>query len=96
MYFLIHRSRHNFDEMYYVVENGQSSHFTSLFALCKQLGIDESVKIEHVKFGRISGMSTRKGKVIFLKDVLDEAMEIAYEKQKASASKLCRQFYIQM
>jgi arginyl-tRNA synthetase len=29
--------------------------------------------IEHVKFGRIKGMSTRKGTIVFLSDLLDEA-----------------------
>ena len=27
----------------------------------------------HIQFGRIEGMSTRKGEVIFLRDILDEA-----------------------
>lgn len=81
------RSRHKFDEMYYIVENSQSDHFVSLFQLCKQLNIEENCKLEHVKFGRIHGISTRKGNVIFLKDILDEAMERAYENQVDSKSK---------
>lgn len=29
----------------------------------------------HVKFGRISNLSTRKGKAVFLEDILNEAKE---------------------
>lgn len=32
----------------------------------------------------ISGMSTRKGNVVFLKDILDEAKDLMYQKQKES------------
>ena len=34
----------------------------------------------HVAFGRIAGMSTRKGEVVLLTDVLDEAHARALEK----------------
>ena len=39
----------------------------------------------HVKFGLVEGMSTRKGEVVFLKDILDEAkhrmMDVMREKE---------------
>ena len=50
--------------MLYVVENGQSNHFTNLFSIVKSISQNEDGKastrrMEHVKFGRISGMSSR-------------------------------------
>ena len=62
----------NFDKMLYVVENGQRDHFINLFEILTKLGRRES--LQHVNFGRILGMSTRKGTAVFLTDVLDEGM----------------------
>lgn len=43
--------------------------------------------LEHLKFGRILGMSTRKGEAIFLDDVLNEAKHRSLEAIKTSQSK---------
>ncbi|KAJ6630184.1 putative arginine--tRNA ligase, mitochondrial [Pseudolycoriella hygida] len=71
--------KYRFDEMMYVVENGQHDHFNSLFGIAKLLHFPKVDQLRHVKFGRISKMSTRKGNVVFLKDVLDDAQELALE-----------------
>ncbi|XP_031770854.1 probable arginine--tRNA ligase, mitochondrial isoform X2 [Apis florea] len=38
-------------------------------------------RLKHVKFGRVQGMSTRKGNVIFLEDILNKAKEVMRERQ---------------
>lgn len=43
-------------------------------------------RIKHIKFGRIHGMSTRRGKVVFLKDILDETRDLMIQRQLASPS----------
>ncbi|XP_049807048.1 probable arginine--tRNA ligase, mitochondrial isoform X2 [Schistocerca nitens] len=78
--------RFNFDEMIYVVENGQSDHLSTLFTTLKKLGLPWAHTLKHVKFGRIHGMSTRRGQTVFLKDVLDEAELIMKNKQNKSAT----------
>ncbi|XP_036343882.1 probable arginine--tRNA ligase, mitochondrial [Rhagoletis pomonella] len=79
--------RYNFQRMYYVVENGQADHFNALFKTTSALTADIPLeRLMHVKFGRIHGMSTRSGKVVFLRDVLDEAQNIMLEKQLKSAT----------
>lgn len=80
------QQKYNFDRIYYVVENGQANHFTALFETARKLGVKNVDGLEHVKFGRISKMSTRKGNVVFLADLLDEAKEIALEIQKKGKS----------
>lgn len=80
--------RYNFERMYYVVDNGQADHFNALFKTTAALTTDISLdRMVHIKFGRIHGMSTRSGKVVFLRDVLDEARDLMLEKQLQSASK---------
>eukprot|EP00094_Tigriopus_californicus_P012243 TCALIF_11833-PA protein Name:"Similar to RARS2 Probable arginine--tRNA ligase, mitochondrial (Homo sapiens)" AED:0.03 eAED:0.03 QI:0/-1/0/1/-1/1/1/0/586 len=76
--------KYAFDRMLYVVENGQTEHFQHLFAILKRLGFSWSAQLEHVKFGRISKMSSRKGTAVFLNDILDEAKDRVREQRELS------------
>lgn len=63
----------------YVVDVAQSLHFQQLFATVKKFDwFKESTELIHLKFGRMSfkdsKMSTRKGNIIHLNDLLDEAV----------------------
>lgn len=71
--------KYNFDESLYVVENGQHDHFQGLVGIAKLLRFPRAEHLRHIKFGRIAKMSTRRGNVVFLKDVLDEARDLALE-----------------
>ncbi len=64
----------------YVVGTPQELHFKQLFKVIELLGYDWSDRLVHVKFGHVQGMSTRRGEVVFLEDVLDEARARAREK----------------
>lgn len=67
-------------EILYVVDVAQSLYFQQLFAIVHQLGWDLP-NLEHVVFGRMRfadrSMSTRKGNILKLEDVLAEAVERA-------------------
>ncbi|XP_073445705.1 probable arginine--tRNA ligase, mitochondrial [Dendrobates tinctorius] len=65
--------KYNFDEMVYVTDKSQQTHFQNLFQILKMLGKEKVNHCQHVMFGRVQGMQTRKGDVVFLEDVLDEA-----------------------
>lgn len=80
--------KYEFEEMLYVVDNAQSDHFAAVFDIVKQINSKCANACEHVKFGRIKGMSTRMGNVVFLNDILDEAKHKMQEQQKASKSNL--------
>ena len=55
-----------FDRMLYVVEAGQQLHFQRLKGILEVLNQrDVADKIEHVRFGKIRGLSTRKGMSYF-------------------------------
>ncbi len=81
---------YNFDQSLYVVANQQELHFRQIFKVLELMGYDWAENCVHVKFGMLSfgpGVfgeeaatgSTRKGKVIFLEEVLDRAVEKARE-----------------
>ncbi|XP_022673337.1 probable arginine--tRNA ligase, mitochondrial isoform X2 [Varroa jacobsoni] len=68
-------SRHkqlNVNTLYYVVDNAQAKHFSDL-QKCLDKIMKGSIRIVHVKFGRIKGLSTRDGQVVLLDDLIEEA-----------------------
>lgn len=79
--------RYKFEKMLYVVDNSQTDHFAAVFDIVKSVNPECANSCEHVKFGRIKGMSTRTGNVVFLNDILDEAKKKMFEKQQLSKSK---------
>jgi len=86
----------NFDQCLYVVGTDQILHFKQLFAIMEKVDSWYCGRMLHVPFGMVSlsdgKMSTRKGNVIFLEDVLDEAvarvMAIIEEKNPELPNKL--------
>ncbi|XP_004860290.1 probable arginine--tRNA ligase, mitochondrial isoform X1 [Heterocephalus glaber] len=64
--------RYNFDTMIYVADKGQQKHFQQLFQMLKIMGYDWAERCQHVPFGVVQGMKTRRGDVTFLEDVLNE------------------------
>jgi arginyl-tRNA synthetase len=72
--------RFGFEKSLYVVAQDQALHFRQVFRTLKEMGLPWADRAVHVAFGRIHGMSTRKGQVVQLNDVLDEAKERAAAK----------------
>lgn len=69
-------------QLFYVVGNEQKLHFQQIFRVLSLLGYDFASSCYHVAFGmmRLDGrkMSTRKGQVVRLEDVLQEAISRAH------------------
>lgn len=87
--------KYNFDKILYVVDNSQSDHFHALKSIIYKMDLPWAHRIFHVKFGRIKGMSTRKGSTVFLKDILDECKHIMVKRQVESPSK-CLTFIVEI
>ncbi|WLR58574.1 arginine--tRNA ligase [Guptibacillus hwajinpoensis] len=72
---------YGFSKALYVVGNEQSLHFKQLFEVLKKMGFDWADQMHHINFGMMlkdgKKMSTRKGKVVLLEEVLTEAIELA-------------------
>lgn len=84
------RYRHttyNFHKLLYVVGTAQSLHFQQLFAVLKLLGDSWADRCVHVGFGMVLGMSTRKGEVIYLEELLDEAKSRALKMMRETIEK---------
>ncbi|XP_074605421.1 arginyl-tRNA synthetase, mitochondrial [Brevipalpus obovatus] len=67
------KKKYDFDEMFYVVGHTQSKHFRLLKRILSKMNYQWAENLHHVSFGKIKGMSTRKGEVVFLQDIIDDA-----------------------
>ena len=69
---------YDFDKSIYVVGAQQELHFKQCFEIIKRMGYDWYKDMVHVQFGMVAleegTMSTRKGRVVFLEDVLNQAI----------------------
>lgn len=81
----VYRKNHyDFYKNLYVVAYQQNLHFRQIFKVLELMGYDWAKDCVHVAFGMVSlegqgALSTRKGNVVFLDDVLDAAVQKAEE-----------------
>ena len=72
------KNTYDFDKSIYVVASQQDLHFKQLFKVLELMGYEWAKDCVHVNFGMVSlpegTLSTRKGRVVFLEDVLKTAV----------------------
>jgi len=77
------KETYNFDKNIYVVGSAQKLHFQQWIKIVELMGYEWYKDCIHVDFGMVSleegSLSTRKGNVVFLEDVLDKAVEQTLE-----------------
>ncbi|MGQ7276429.1 arginine--tRNA ligase [Brevibacillus thermoruber] len=70
---------YNFAKALYVVGNEQRLHFQQLYKVLEKMGFEWAKEMYHIPFGMMlkdgKKMSTRKGKVVLLEEVLAQAIE---------------------
>jgi arginyl-tRNA synthetase len=80
--------KYHFDHMIYVVASAQDLHLRQLFKIIELMGYKElAQKVQHINFGLVLGMSTRKGTVKFLDDILRDVGEKMHEVMQKNESK---------
>ncbi len=76
------KDTYDFAKCLYVVAYQQNLHFKQFFKVLEMMGKDWSKDLVHVAYGMVSleegTMSTRKGNVVFLEDVINKCIEKAY------------------
>lgn len=77
------KKEYNFYKCLYVVAYQQNLHFKQLFKVLELLDLPWAKDMVHVAYGMVSleegSMSTRKGNVVLLRDVMNKAVEKALE-----------------
>ncbi|MEY4665884.1 arginine--tRNA ligase [Weissella cibaria] len=80
---IFRKKNYNFVKSLYVVGGEQREHFMQLKAVLKEMGYEWSDDVEHIPFGLITvdgkKLSTRSGRIILLKDVLQDSVELALQ-----------------
>ena len=76
---LYRKKTYDFDKCIYVTAIDQNLHFAQWFKVIEKMGYDWSKDLVHVPFGLVSledgKLSTRKGKVVLMEDLLNEAVK---------------------
>ena len=76
------KNTYDFYKCLYVVAYQQNLHFKQIFKVLELMGKTWAKDLVHVAYGMVSleegAMSTRKGNVVFLEDVIDKCIEKAY------------------
>ena len=75
------KNTYDFDKCLYVVAYQQNLHFKQIFKVLELMGKEWAKDLVHVAYGMVSledgSMSTRKGKVVWLEDVISRCVEKA-------------------
>lgn len=78
---LYRKDTYGFDKCLYVVAYQQDLHFKQLFRVLEKMGYEWAKDCVHVSFGMISyegqALATRKGHVVYLEDLLEQAQQKA-------------------
>jgi arginyl-tRNA synthetase len=77
------KKTYDFYKCLYVVAYQQNLHFQQFFKVLELMGEDFAKDLVHVSYGMVSleegTMSTRKGNVVFLEDVINKCIEKSFE-----------------
>lgn len=80
--------KYKFDHLIYVVATQQDLHLKQLFKIIELMGYTGlAAKVQHINFGMVLGMSTRKGTVKFLDDILHDVGEHMHEVMRKNDAK---------
>ncbi|KAI1099807.1 arginyl-tRNA synthetase [Jackrogersella minutella] len=80
--------KYKFDQMIYVVASQQDLHLQQLFKIIELIGYkDIAARCQHINFGLVQGMSTRKGTVKFLDDILKDCADHMHEVMRKNEAK---------
>lgn len=73
--------------MLYVVSSQQDLHMSQFIKVLKLMQLPWADRIEHVNYGLVLGMSTRRGTVVFLNEIIKEAASVMHDHMKKNEEK---------
>lgn len=81
------KKNYNFDRMIYVAAAQQDLHFQQFFKILEIMGHEWAKNLQHINFGMVQGMSTRKGTVVFLDTIIEETKEAMHDVMRKNEEK---------
>ncbi|TFK22903.1 arginyl-tRNA synthetase [Coprinopsis marcescibilis] len=83
--------KYKFDKMIYVVSSQQDLHLAQFFKVLELMDYEwaqpAKQSLLHINYGLVQGMSTRKGTVVFLNQIISEAANVMHEQMQKNEEK---------
>ncbi len=79
--------KYKFDKMIYVVSSQQDLHLKQFFKVLSLMEFPWASNLEHVNYGLVQGMSTRRGTVVFLDQIIREAASVMHAQMRTNEDK---------
>ncbi|KAJ3799337.1 hypothetical protein GGU11DRAFT_513451 [Lentinula aff. detonsa] len=79
--------KYKFDKMIYVISSQQDLHVAQFFKVLELMEFPWAKDLVHVNYGLVQGMSTRKGTVVFLNQIIKEATTVMHEQMQKNEEK---------
>ncbi|KAG8850356.1 hypothetical protein FRB91_009087, partial [Serendipita sp. 411] len=79
--------KYQFDKMIYVVSSQQDLHLAQFFKILSLMGFEWAQRLEHINYGLVTGMSTRKGTAVFLNQIIKESADVMMEQMMKNEEK---------
>jgi arginyl-tRNA synthetase len=79
--------KYKFDKMIYVISSQQDLHVAQLFKILKLMELPWADRLEHINYGLVQGMSTRKGTAVFLDQIIEEASNVMHDQMQKNERK---------
>lgn len=79
--------KYKFDKMIYVVSSQQDLHLAQFFKVLKLMEFPWADTLQHVNYGLVQGMSTRRGNVVFLDQIIKEAAQVMHDQMQKNEEK---------
>jgi arginyl-tRNA synthetase len=79
--------QHKFNKMIYVISSQQDLNTAQFIKMLQLMEFPWASSIEHVNYRFVLGMSTRKGTVVFLDQIIREAASVMHEQMKKNQEK---------
>jgi arginyl-tRNA synthetase len=73
--------------MIYVVASAQDLHLSQLFKILNLMDFPWADTLQHVNYGLVQGMSTRKGTAVFLDQIIQEAAQVMHDQMQKNEEK---------
>ncbi|KAF8920649.1 hypothetical protein CPB85DRAFT_1548518 [Mucidula mucida] len=80
--------KYKFDKMIYVVSSQQDLHLKQFFKVLSLMEFPWASNLEHVNYGLVQGMSTRRGTVVFLDQIIREAASVMHAQMRTNEDNL--------
>ncbi|THH00931.1 hypothetical protein EW026_g1672 [Hermanssonia centrifuga] len=80
-------NKYKFDKHIYLISSQQDLHMAQFMKIIELMEFPWADRVQHVNYGLVLGMSTRKGTVVFLDQIIKEAASVMHEQMKKNEDK---------